>query len=66
VQRAAEGLSEVERGLRRNLLRSLSLDASPPRWSAFRSQNLAGCGDGNGSAMRAQDAAQYIVILRPL
>jgi len=27
VQRAAEGLSEVERGLRRNLLRSLSLDA---------------------------------------
>src|SRR5271168_4634825 len=27
VQRAAEGLGEVERGLRRNLLRSLSLDA---------------------------------------
>ncbi len=27
VQRAAEGLAEVERGLRRNLLRSLSLDA---------------------------------------
>jgi DNA polymerase III subunit delta' len=27
VQRAADGLSEVERGLRRNLLRSLSLDA---------------------------------------
>jgi DNA polymerase III subunit delta' len=27
VQRAAEGLSQVERGLRRNLLRSLSLDA---------------------------------------
>ena len=27
LQRAAEGLAEVERGLRRNLLRSLSLDA---------------------------------------
>jgi DNA polymerase-3 subunit delta' len=27
VQRAAEGLGEVERGMRRNLLRSLSLDA---------------------------------------
>ncbi len=27
VQRAADGLAEVERGLRRNLLRSLSLDA---------------------------------------
>jgi DNA polymerase-3 subunit delta' len=27
VRRAAEGLGEVERGLRRNLLRSLSLDA---------------------------------------
>ncbi|MFY9674665.1 MAG: DNA polymerase III subunit delta' [Terriglobales bacterium] len=27
VQRAAEGLAEVERGLRRNLLRSLSLDS---------------------------------------
>jgi len=27
VQRAAQGLGEVERGLRRNLLRSLSLDA---------------------------------------
>ena len=27
VQRASEGLAEVERGLRRNLLRSLSLDA---------------------------------------
>lgn len=27
VQRAAEGLGEIERGLRRNLLRSLSLDA---------------------------------------
>jgi len=27
LQRAAEGLGEVERGLRRNLLRSLSLDA---------------------------------------
>ena len=27
VQRAAEGLADVERGLRRNLLRSLSLDA---------------------------------------
>ena len=27
VQKAAEGLAEVERGLRRNLLRSLSLDA---------------------------------------
>jgi len=27
LQRASEGLSEVERGLRRNLLRSLSLDA---------------------------------------
>ncbi len=27
VQRAASGLGEVERGLRRNLLRSLSLDA---------------------------------------
>ena len=27
VQRAANGLGEVERGLRRNLLRSLSLDA---------------------------------------
>jgi len=27
VQRAAEGLGDVERGLRRNLLRSLSLDA---------------------------------------
>ena len=27
VQRAAEALGEVERGLRRNLLRSLSLDA---------------------------------------
>jgi DNA polymerase-3 subunit delta' len=27
VQRAADGLGEVERGLRRNLLRSLSLDA---------------------------------------
>jgi DNA polymerase-3 subunit delta' len=27
VQRAAEGLAEVERGVRRNLLRSLSLDA---------------------------------------
>jgi DNA polymerase-3 subunit delta' len=27
VQRASEGLGEVERGLRRNLLRSLSLDA---------------------------------------
>ena len=27
VERAAEGLGEVERGLRRNLLRSLSLDA---------------------------------------
>jgi len=27
VQRAAEGLAEVERGMRRNLLRSLSLDA---------------------------------------
>lgn len=27
VQRSAEGLAEVERGLRRNLLRSLSLDA---------------------------------------
>ena len=27
VQRAAAGLGEVERGLRRNLLRSLSLDA---------------------------------------
>ena len=27
VQRAADGLAEVERGMRRNLLRSLSLDA---------------------------------------
>jgi len=27
IQRAAEGLAEVERGMRRNLLRSLSLDA---------------------------------------
>ena len=27
LQRASEGLGEVERGLRRNLLRSLSLDA---------------------------------------
>src|SRR5215467_5771910 len=27
IQRAAEGLNEVERGMRRNLLRSLSLDA---------------------------------------
>jgi DNA polymerase-3 subunit delta' len=27
VQRASEGLGEVERGMRRNLLRSLSLDA---------------------------------------
>ena len=27
MQRAAEGLGEVERGMRRNLLRSLSLDA---------------------------------------
>jgi hypothetical protein len=27
VERAADGLREVERGLRRNLLRSLSLDA---------------------------------------
>ena len=27
VQRATEGLGEVERGMRRNLLRSLSLDA---------------------------------------
>ena len=27
VQRAAEGVAEIERGLRRNLLRSLSLDA---------------------------------------
>ena len=37
VQRAADGLGEVERGLRRNLLRSLSLDAfatalEAPRW----------------------------------
>ena len=30
VQRAAEGLAEVERGLRRNLLRSLSLDSFVP------------------------------------
>jgi DNA polymerase-3 subunit delta' len=27
IQRASEGLAEVERGMRRNLLRSLSLDA---------------------------------------
>jgi len=27
IQRASEGLGEVERGMRRNLLRSLSLDA---------------------------------------
>ena len=27
VRRATEGLAEVERGMRRNLLRSLSLDA---------------------------------------
>ena len=27
LQRASEGLAEVERGLRRNLLRNLSLDA---------------------------------------
>ena len=45
IASASERLAEVERGMRRNLLRSLSLDALARRWKRLDRSGLTQAGD---------------------